>query len=157
SVATNQTSRGASTNQVYLPIVDNGQVPAATLPSTDVIPATSTPSRTPSPTLTPAITSTATLPSPRADHVAIWTGSQMIVWGGYNGGDPGVGARFNPTTNSWQSMSTVGASSAYSNSTAVWTGTEMIFWGGVASGGPVQGVGARYNPSSDTWTRVTMV
>ena len=32
-------------------------------------------------------TSTVAAPSAREGHTAVWTGSQMIVWGGYDGGD----------------------------------------------------------------------
>ena len=30
-------------------------------------------------------TSMTNAPTARIDHTAIWTGSEMIVWGGYNG------------------------------------------------------------------------
>ena len=30
-------------------------------------------------------TSTTNAPSARDDHTAVWTGSEMIVWGGYDG------------------------------------------------------------------------
>ena len=30
-------------------------------------------------------TSTTNAPAGRADHTAVWTGSEMIVWGGYDG------------------------------------------------------------------------
>ena len=37
-------------------------------------------------------------PSPRDGHSAIWTGNEMIVWGGYSLGDDylDTGSRFNP-------------------------------------------------------------
>ena len=72
-------------------------------------------------------------PCTRGAHSAVWTGSEMIVWGG---GDPGgsnelltTGGRYNPGTDSWIPMSDE-APSARSNHTAVWTGSEMIVWGG---------------------------
>ena len=37
------------------------------------------------------------------DHTAVWTGSEMIVWGGIRlfVVTLGTGARYNPLTNSW--------------------------------------------------------
>ncbi len=86
-------------------------------------------------------------PAARSLHTAVWTGSQMIVWGGYNNGVFITGGRYNPGTDSWTATSTTGAPSARSNHTAVWTGSEMIVWG-AANGS----TGGRYNPITDNWT-----
>jgi N-acetylneuraminic acid mutarotase len=104
-------------------------------------------------------TNTTAAPSAVSNHTAVWTGAEMIVWGGSGGGIPsgaGMGGRYNPTTNTWIATSTVGAPSVTSNHTALWTGTEMIVWGeGAADGtGFPKSVGARYNPSTDTWEDV---
>jgi N-acetylneuraminic acid mutarotase len=72
-------------------------------------------------------------PAARQSHTAVWTGSEMIVWGGWNGSDLNDGGRYNPTGNSWTAMSTTGAPAARANHTAVWTGSEMIVWGGSGS------------------------
>ena len=37
----------------------------------------------------------------RYAHTAVWTGSEMIVWGGNNGAFLFGGGRYNPTTDSW--------------------------------------------------------
>ena len=64
-------------------------------------------------------------------HTAVWTGSQMIVWGGYGESNfANTGGRYNPSMNSWTTTSTANAPTARSSHTAVWTGTEMIVWGG---------------------------
>ena len=61
----------------------------------------------------------------------MWTGSEMIVWGGYNGsGYLNDGGRYNPAANSWTAVTTTGAPAARAYHTAVWTGSEMIVWGG---------------------------
>jgi hypothetical protein len=98
-------------------------------------------------------TSTTDAPAARANHTAVWSGSEMIVWGGDNpGGVLNTGGRYNPSTDSWTATSTSNAPSARNTHTAVWTGNEMIVWGGSAvgaSGG--SNSGGRYNPSTDSW------
>src|SRR5215831_12388433 len=69
-------------------------------------------------------------PTARSGHTAVWTGSEMIVWGGYNGSYLNTGGRYNPSTHSWTATSTTNAPDARSNYTAVWDGSEMIVWGG---------------------------
>jgi hypothetical protein len=73
-------------------------------------------------------------PAKRNVHSAVWTGGEMIIWGGY---DPGVaqyfnnGGRYDPAGDSWRPVSTdANVPSARSRHTAVWTGSEMIVWGG---------------------------
>jgi len=81
-------------------------------------------------------TSTITEPPRRSEHTAIWTGSEMIVWGGV--GDSGylnTGRRYNPGTDTWTPTSTTNAPDARQSHTAVWTGTEMIVWGGFSDSG----------------------
>jgi N-acetylneuraminic acid mutarotase len=89
-------------------------------------------------------------PAGRFAHTAVWTGTEMIVWGGYNGADVNTGGRYNPSTNSWVATATTGAPSARSGHTAVWTGTRMIIWGGF-NGTAVVKTGRRYNPSTNSW------
>jgi hypothetical protein len=68
----------------------------------------------------------------RAYHTSVRTGSEMIVWGGYDGTNYfNTGGRYNPATDSWVTMSTVNAPNGRYMHTAVWTGSEMIVWGGV--------------------------
>ena len=60
------------------------------------------------------------------DHTAIWTGSEMIIWGGDLGADWGLtnsGLRYNPATDVWlpTSMGVNVPSARYFHS-AVWTG-----------------------------------
>ncbi|MBI4449990.1 hypothetical protein HY634_02945 [Candidatus Uhrbacteria bacterium] len=106
-------------------------------------------------------------PEGRTSHMAFWTSTEMIVWGGYSaygtpspsGGDElqytNTGARYDPETDSWTSMSTVGAPApGHLNGAAVWTGTEMIVWGGVCWPGPndcLLGSGSRYDPTTNEW------
>ncbi len=92
-------------------------------------------------------------PSARDYHTAVWTGTEMIIWGGNHGGILNTGARYNPLTDTWTPMSTAGAPSSLANRAAVWTGTEMIIWGGGING--TSTTGARYNPTTDTWTAMS--
>ena len=51
-------------------------------------------------------------PDARASHTAVWTGSEMIVWGGYAALAPSIcntGGRYNPSTDSWTATSTTNA------------------------------------------------
>jgi N-acetylneuraminic acid mutarotase len=89
-------------------------------------------------------------PSPRYLHVAVWTGTEMLVWGGQyltNGSSAVLlttGARYNPTRNTWTPMTTNGAPRSTPYTTAVWNGQEMLVFTG-------QGPGGRYNPATDHW------
>ena len=75
-------------------------------------------------------TSTTNAPDARTSHTAVWTGSEMIVWGGTNFSNYlNTGGRYNPSTDSWTATSTTNAPSARARHTAVWTGSEMIVWG----------------------------
>jgi N-acetylneuraminic acid mutarotase len=91
------------------------------------------------------------VPDPRSNASAVWTGTEMIVWGGDNGGGMNTGGRYNPATDSWMPIS-IGPSapSPRKYHTAVWTGTEMIVWGGT-DGSAYFNSGARYNPATDAW------
>ena len=99
-------------------------------------------------------TSTVNTPSARQRHTAIWTGSELIIWGGFDGAYVNTGARYNPATDSWSATSTTNAPSARGGHTAVWTGSEMIVWGGFFYNGNTQylNTGGRYNPATNTWT-----
>ena len=51
-------------------------------------------------------------PSGRYDHTAVWTGSKMIVWGGYNGSTYlNTGGVYDPVGNAWSATTTAGAPS----------------------------------------------
>jgi len=92
-------------------------------------------------------TSTVNAPSPRRWHTAVWTGTEMIIWGGKSSINLNTGARYNPSTDLWTQTSTTNAPSARHGHTAIWTGAEMIVWGA----NPGTDTGGIYNPFTDSW------
>ena len=89
--------------------------------------------------------------SGRYYHTAVWTGSEMIVWGGYDGLHYlNAGGRYNPSTDSWTGTSATNAPAGRYLHTAVWTGSEMIAWGGTNFISYFN-TGGKYNPSTDSW------
>jgi VCBS repeat-containing protein len=82
-------------------------------------------------------TSMTDVPTPRIWHVDVWTGEEMIVWGGCTGStscpnEVYTGGRYDPISDSWMSTSIQSAPSERANSSAVWTGAEMLVWAGLA-------------------------
>jgi N-acetylneuraminic acid mutarotase len=98
-------------------------------------------------------TSTINAPAARNAHTAVWTGSEMIVWGGNDdSGRFNTGGRYNPSTDSWTATTTTNAPDGRDLPTAVWSGSEMIVWGGGDFVGTFFNTGGRYDPGTDSWT-----
>lgn len=94
-------------------------------------------------------------PNTRFGHSAVWTGSEMIIWGGNDGlSYLNDGSRYTPATDSWVTTSTAFPPSVRASASAVWTGSEMIVWGG-SNGSVYLDTGGRYNPSTDSWIDTT--
>jgi N-acetylneuraminic acid mutarotase len=81
----------------------------------------------------------------------VWTGGEMIIWGGFNAGYLGDGGRYDPTTDSWTPVPADTAVSARIAHKAVWTGSEMLVWGGFGDSFAYATTGARYDPVNSTW------
>ena len=97
-------------------------------------------------------------PSNRLRHTAVWTGSEMIIWGGCAYSTSGTSChiqndarRYSPASDSWTTVSNVGAPPATAGRQAVWTGDEMIIWIGAGFGG------GRYDPAADSWAAMSAV
>jgi hypothetical protein len=99
-------------------------------------------------------------------NTAVWTGTEMIVFGEGNNSITNnrefTGGRYNPVTNTWTTMSSTEAPTFASNSsdssyTAIWAGTEMIVFGrGESNGIGYNGiVGLRYNPVTNRWATIS--
>ena len=107
-------------------------------------------------------------PSARRYHSAIWTGREVLIWGG--NADPARnlglsdGAAYDPMTMVWRPMSAQGAPGTRWSHAALWTGKEMMIWGGVGCGANPSsasleqcGDGALYDPALDAWRPVSSV
>ncbi|MCS6800260.1 MAG: hypothetical protein NZ898_17355, partial [Myxococcota bacterium] len=76
--------------------------------------------------------STRGAPSARTVPIAVWTGSHVLVWGGYDGNFLADGALYHPEANEWSSMDDGGTDppAERSNAAHAWTGTSFLVWGG---------------------------
>ncbi len=93
-------------------------------------------------------------PTSRAAHTAVWTGSVMVIWGGYEGPEVATGGRYDPVSDTWSSTSMTDAPEGRQVHTAVWTGSRMIVWGGW-NGSIVLDSGASYDPVNDVWSPIS--
>lgn len=105
-------------------------------------------------------------PAAREYASAVWTGTEMVVWGGSAASAAsssttqyfGDGAAYNPTTNTWRPISSQGAPTPRDSQVVVWTGSRMLVWGGdsdVIDPNPTASVrGAAYDPQSDQWSPI---
>jgi len=91
-------------------------------------------------------------PSARSEHVSVWTGSEMIVWGGWNGSSYlKSGGKYNPATDSWTATNSSSAPDGRRAFGGVWQADEgnLYVWGGY--GGAALDTGGIYTPGSDSW------
>jgi hypothetical protein len=98
----------------------------------------------------------ASSPTPRRGATAVWIGSRLLVWGGYNlrGTAPiRDGVAYEPSTNRWTALP--GSPLRPRDGAAVaWTGRSLIVWGGVIGTPPGTSIppkrisdGAMFTPS----------
>jgi hypothetical protein len=93
--------------------------------------------------------------APRDGAVHVWTGAEVIVWGGGKGGEPlnTEGAAYDPATDAWRRIteSPLGLNLA----SGIWTGREMLVFGSLLDGrnyaSTPTSVGAAYDPSRNAW------
>jgi len=104
--------------------------------------------------------STTEAPTARDDHTAVWTGSRMVVWGGYDGrytGKTSTGGTYDPATDAWTTMAVDGAPTARGFHTAVWGGDRVVVWGGLDDAGPGSQTGGAYDPATNSWTALPLL
>jgi N-acetylneuraminic acid mutarotase len=101
-------------------------------------------------------TSNTNAPTARRNHTAVWSGTEMIVFGGTDLNATvffSSGARYNPSTNTWAAIANSPSGRLFHS--AVWTGTRMLISGGIIGTGtnnPALGDSYLYNPSGNSWS-----
>src|SRR5262245_40476599 len=95
--------------------------------------------------------------SPRYQPSAVWTGTEVIVWGGADSlvSSTGVtpepkadGAAYNPATDRWRPIAK--APEGRTGHQAFWTGDRMLVFGG--NTGPTENLSvSAYDPRADRW------
>jgi hypothetical protein len=74
-------------------------------------------------------------PSARQRHVAVWTGSEMLIQGGDTvTGSVADGFAYHPGNGQWRALSGSGNPQPRSEATAVWAASELVVFGGRANG-----------------------
>lgn len=107
--------------------------------------------------------------SPRRSPAVVWTGTELIVWGGVGSQEyllPPDGATWRPGSESWESMAPAPAG-AIGGGFAVWDGSEMIVgvtegdstapWNSEASAAQALYGIAGYSPQADAWRYIAPV
>src|SRR5262249_12326650 len=74
-------------------------------------------------------------PPARFDPALVWTGKELIVWGGAaDGGDHlsplQDGARYDPVADRWRPLTAQDAPGPRYRPAGLWTGQELIVWSG---------------------------
>jgi hypothetical protein len=100
----------------------------------------------------------------RFGYSAVWTGSEIIIFGGFNGSNAlNTGVRYNPSTNTWTAIANCPVKRL--DHSAIFKGTEMIVFGGdsIATSGTCSGPGFssnqvwKYDIGTNTWTGPSVV
>ncbi len=106
-------------------------------------------------------TATLSVPLARRNHTAIYNGTNMIVWGGRDGGTTAYnsGGKYTPSSDAWTGTDTTDPDlpvARYEHA-AVWSGTYMIIWGGNngAATPTFFSNGALYDSSGNVWLPMT--
>jgi N-acetylneuraminic acid mutarotase len=100
---------------------------------------------------------TSNAPQGTQKHAAVWTGSAVIVVGGYSDeNQTGVAtvSGFDPRANSWKTYKAPQSFGVRHDALAVWTGKEVLIWGGFRkTGNSTEWVydGALFNPTTGEW------
>ncbi len=94
----------------------------------------------------------------RTDAAIVWTGKEVVIWGGFAATIPATGttpladgAAYDPSTRTWRVLpaAPMGARAV----DAVWTGAEMVVLGGRSSNSSptLYGDGGAYDPATNSW------
>lgn len=94
---------------------------------------------------------------PRAAHVAVWTGEEVIIYGGTTGVDLGQplrsGLAYNPATGAWREITPSPLGQAWwPQLKAFWADDRMLVVGKVEKDGAHAIRVLAYSPDADTWS-----
>lgn len=96
---------------------------------------------------------------PRARHAAVWTGTEMVVWGGaaerFGVGGLLDGAAYDPAADRWRPIAPAPEGSDRSYARSVMFDGLAVFAGGSASRHLASSSVLAYDPAADTWTEHT--
>ena len=130
-----------------VPVLVVARMDARTIPH----PSTSNPN--PWSNFAPGLQSIPPLPQDRIGVSAVWTGEELVVWGGAvrDGAQAfNDGFAFDPEASAWEPLPASPLAPRYFAG-AVWTGKEVLIWGGVDDQSSALADGAAYNPTTQTW------
>jgi len=90
-------------------------------------------------------------PAPMASRITVpvWTGREMLVWGGQSGPQYfDDGAAYDPVADRWRMLPASPLAPRFTS--AVWSGAQMLVWGGESAERAFDD-GAAYEPGTDRW------
>jgi hypothetical protein len=105
------------------------------------------------------LASPATLPRPPiawANAVQLWTGTELVVWGGHSEFSPSAaahGAAYDAASDRWRILPD-GPLAGREEAGAAWTGEEVVIWGGMDGEPRPRGDGAALHPATGAWRRL---
>lgn len=90
--------------------------------------------------------------APRFDPVTVWTGKELVVWGGHDRILRTDGAAYDPATDSWRVLPEAGRTATRQDTGVTWTGSEAVFvglpsWPGVEAASDAVAL----DPEAGTW------
>jgi hypothetical protein len=93
----------------------------------------------------------------KAGAVSVWTGREVLFWGGADPLKTTPGSAYDPATDAWRTLPPAPIAPDRSGTPFTWTGTELIVWGGYLTGsrdvqrsGSAEG-GAAFSPTTNEW------
>ena len=93
---------------------------------------------------------------PRLGHTAVWTGREMVIWGGTRDfeAEPFTdGAAYDPGTRTWRKVPGAPLTPRH-DAWASWTGQAMLVFGGTSVDGDYLADGALWDPANNTWRSI---
>lgn len=82
--------------------------------------------------------------APRSGHAAVWTGTELVVWGGAGADGPlGDGAAYDPAADRWRRLPPAPEPPFGPAAAGTWTGSELVVLGATSA--------LAYDPETDRW------